>query len=157
MIQRIQSVFLALIVISMVIVFCMPLADIVTSEAYYQFTPIHLSMEVGGTHEVLHTAWFSMILAVVIVGIAIFTLFSYRNRPLQSRMCRLLLFLTLFYDVLMIWIYPDFIFKSRLDGAEFSYRWISIIFVLLPILCSYLAKRFIDKDEEKVRSADRIR
>lgn len=158
MIQRIQSVFLLVAAIVTVILLFIPVGDIYTAEAQYTFTcfNVHLTAPEGTT--VMSTLYIALTL-IVSACISIYAIFKYKDRIKQTRIVSLNMLLFLIGIMMMIWLFPDFIFQRKglmHNGDIFRFNYWIMIFVIPPI-CMFLANRFIRKDERLVRSADRLR
>lgn len=150
MIQRIQSVYLLLVVGLLALAICLPLGYFLDANALpYKFTAFGVA--VG---DVTHASWglFCLLLLAAIVAFA--TIFLYRNRILQIRM-------TIFNSLLLIGFYIAFLvfmfaFQSKLDMMAFRVSW-SLPLPLIAIILNYLAIRAIGRDEVLVKAADRLR
>ncbi len=64
--------------------------------------------------------------------------------------------------LLILWVCPDIIFKkffsARMEDFIFTFNSVPLlILIIVEAVCLFLANRFIKKDEELVRSADRLR
>jgi hypothetical protein len=144
MIQRIQTIFLVLVVvINVLVIFVFPV---------YQVNPAtNLKAQVSGG------AMFNPLLLIPLVCIsllAIIAIFMYNNRPRQLKICRGALIITLLVTVNAI-IFPQFILhnvprENILIGAG---AYLLPVNVILFALAAYRIK----KDEDLVKSADRLR
>jgi len=110
-------------------------------------------VEQGGFHLSGVTMWLT-ITNVVILLIALFTIFMYKWRIIQIRF-------SIFNMVLLIGYYAIFFFtryvilqQNTMDSTTFSWP---IILPLISAILTYLALRAIGKDEALVRSLDRLR
>lgn len=152
MIQRIQSVYLLLVICICAITACLPLAELISPDAYYQFTP--LGIYTVGENTVLTYSTFSLFTLLIVTGlIALGEIFLYKNRILQMRMGSFSILLLIGYYV--AWGYFLYTQKEILN-ASLHYKFASG----LPMICiilEYLAIRSIGKDEALVRSLDRLR
>lgn len=137
MIQRVQSLFLLVVVLCGS---CLLLFPFVQYEGYpplFLRNPLDIT-PIGNYLSVLT---------------ALIALFMYRNRMLQVKLCYLLmvfnacLFLTIVFLTNQLYDH-DFEKKTFLVPAFLP---------LVAIIAAYMASRYIKKDEELVRSADRIR
>lgn len=149
MIQRIQTVYLLLVVGLLITSMCLPLGYFTDAEAVtYTFSPLGIS-----TGDAFQSSWglFCILLLSTIVALA--TVFLYKNRMLQIRM-------TIFNTILLIGFYLAFIaFYFVLKGdLEATYRisW-TLCLPLVAIILNYLAIRAIGRDEVLVKAADRLR
>lgn len=165
MIQRIQTLWLAFIVLLSVAAFFFPIVDFTFEFKSMQTTQYYGLLPQPSTQDSeqfiqLTPAWSLLFMQIGVALIAIVSIFLYKNRPLQVKfVAGGLLFLT---------IYIAFLLFVKIDGLEkgitdlytvpvVSYNKIAVSFPLLQILLFILAQRAIRKDERIVRSADRLR
>ena len=156
MIQRIQSVFLLVAAIVTIILLFIPIGDIYTAEAQYTFTCFNVHLPNGQV--VMSTIYIALIL-ILSACISIYAIFKYKDRMKQTRIVSINMLVFLIAIMLMIWVFPDFLFQRKgliQEGDIFRFNYWIMIFVLPPV-CMFLANRFIRKDEQLVRSADRLR
>jgi hypothetical protein len=155
MLQRIQTVYLLLIVILSCITFYLPTVDLINikSALHYiiDFKGVYLVQEKGNVWD--STVWGLTSVAAVIPFIAFYTILQYKNRVKQIRLSVINMLLMLgYYVVLFINIW----FISGRLNAEWHLRFVTV----LPLVCmvlNYLAIGSIGKDEALVKSTDRIR
>ncbi|HEX7413242.1 MAG TPA: DUF4293 domain-containing protein [Bacteroidia bacterium] len=137
MIQRIQSLFIALIIICGCCLWIFPFVS-------YQGYP---SLLMRKPADILPIAnYLSLLLALV-------CLFLYKNRKLQVRLCHIVMVVNAVMFFVMI-LFSNQLFDHDFEKGTFLF---SAYLPLVVIVASYLASRYIKKDEELVRSADRIR
>ncbi|MCD7899183.1 MAG: DUF4293 domain-containing protein [Bacteroides sp.] len=149
MIQRIQTVYLLLVVALLITALCLPLGTFVSTEMVnYKFTNLGVTQA-----DNFYSTWglFSILLLSAIISFA--TIFLFKNRILQLRM-------TIFSTILLVGYYITFLvflfnIKSSL-GASFQINW-ALCLPLISIILNYLAIRAIGKDEVLVKAADRLR
>ena len=131
------------------------------------FTP--LAYFVAGAEEYLLYAFslkggeasYSTIYMGVIVALAaivpLVTIFCFKNRKLQIRLCAVELVLLVGSVIFMaIYYYLGSRMFSQLEFSMQGFR-IAIIFPIVSLILDYLALRAIFHDEMLVRSLDRIR
>ena len=98
--------------------------------------------------------WLAGINALVLI-FTFMLIFLYKNRPLQVQLVRFCFLMVLIFIVLA------FFYGRELQTIANNYNVIEYkvadLFPLFQLLFLYLAARGITKDEELVRSADRIR
>lgn len=151
MIQRIQSVYLLLATIALVIALCMPAGYFVGgSEAeVYPFRPLGVMLAEGS----VQSTWGLFGILLLSALIACCTIFLFRNRQLQMRM-------TVFNGLLLIGYYVAFsVFVYVLKGESsftFQIGW-ALCLPLVSIILNYLAFCAIRKDDKMVRDAYRLR
>ncbi len=150
MIQRIQSVYLLLVAILLVVALCIPVGSYLCPNGFEAgFTNLGVRMEDGR----LLSSWGMFALLLFSAIVALGTIFLFRNRVLQIRM-------TIFNSLLLLGYYLAFVaflfvFRSRLD-ASFHLSW-GLCLPFVSLVLNYLAIRAIGKDEVLVRAADRLR
>ena len=159
MIQRIQSLLLLLAAISLIIGTLMPIGTITTNEAQYLYTSwsLHLNIPNG---DILITNYYIGILQIILAILCIISLFMFKKRNMQSKLCIAGIIINFILLLLMLYIYPDRIFPSL---NEFKYDTVEIVYnpwcisSIISLALLYMANKFILKDEKKVRETDRLR
>ena len=152
MIQRIQSVYLLLVTILLVVAICLPVGQYIGSDGVttHIFKPLGITLADG----TFHSTWGLFGILLLSAIIAFCTIFLFRNRMLQVRM-------TIFSSLLLVGYYIAFfvfvfMLKSDLDAMTFQLGWA----LCLPVVCiilNYLAFRSIYRDELMVKAVDRLR
>lgn len=153
MLQRIQTVYLLIIVALTIATLFLPLAVLQQGDALFSFDATGLSTMTGEA-ELIYPAWGLFALTAIISIIALVTIFLYKNRILQIR-------LSIFNALLMVGFYGFFAFliwtvKGQMEGAAMSVK-IALSFPVISLILDYLAIRNIGADEALVRSLDRLR
>jgi hypothetical protein len=165
MIQRIQSLFLAGVFLGHLSLFFMGFATFNHSDKpYYEYSlyGFHkFDSEATIVVEGVNTTML-LIMNVVIMLLAGFIISRFKNRKLQMRLCSLLLLLGTIFTVLMLNGLDHSLQAIEVDysNVDFTYSTMYGLGLAMPILgivFSALALRYIKKDEELVRAADRIR
>ena len=152
MIQRIQTVYLLLSLVVIVLMFFFPFTIFMDTDAVkyvFDFSGIY---EAGGGEVVTGTLPFQILLVVVAV-LNFVTIFLYKNRRLQMRAAIFNMLLMAGLLVLAGW----YIYFTRNDLEAQVYYKATLLFPLAGMVFTWLAFRNILKDELLVRSADRIR
>lgn len=152
MIQRIQSVYLLLVAILLIVAICMPVGQFIGSDgiAIHVFKPLGITLADGS----FQSTWGLFGILLLSAIIAFCTIFLFRNRMLQIRMavfCSLLLIG--YYIAFFVFM---FILKSDLNAMTFQLGWA----LCLPAICIillYLTFRAVYRDEVMVKAADRLR
>lgn len=151
MIQRIQSVYLLVVTVLLIIAACSPVGQFVAADdvTTHVFKPLGVTMADG----IFQSTWglFGILLLSAIIDFC--TIFLFKNRMLQVRM-------TVFSTILLVGYYIAFlvfvyILKDDL-AASFRIGW-TLCLPLISIILNYLAFRAILRDEVMVRAADRLR
>lgn len=160
MIQRIQTVFLFLLIVAMVLVMLFPIwqqvdpgqVQLMTLTAWSLTTVDVTNQEVIASESKVMVIG---ILALVSIGLAAFSIFSYKNRGKQ-------MMINMFNSLAMVVNVGFIVYFTYSANADFNPQ-VNGAFVLgfwaifAALVMNMLANRFIKKDENLVRSVDRIR
>lgn len=154
MIQRIQTLFLGLVIIVMSLNLFSPVWQASNTEKSIVVMPFYL-LEKTGEQEQHHGVLYIALAIVAIIAIAIFSMSKFKNRPLQLR-------LGMLNSVLLCAVVLAFymvIGKGKaMMGSTFNERFeVGFYLPLISIIFNILANRFIKKDDDLVKSVDRIR
>lgn len=149
MIQRKQTLFLLVVAIVAIVMFFAPFI-IVTAE---DGTISKLCLLPGCNPEIMNTgAYAPFTLNLLSLILSVVTIFLYKNRVLQYKLANLVALLNVFIIGLF------FLLSYIKDGVSGTISYSFGAFLpILSIICAFLAAHFIKKDEQLVRSADRIR
>lgn len=155
MIQRIQSLYLFLVLIFTLLFLFFPLGSLEIGSDIFIIKTWGISPDsedVIGEYSNL-PGLVSLVLAFVVMLLTLFTIFRFKNRLLQIKLGKI----NILIHMLMV-VSAFFFVDSVKKGLEdfFSYG-IAIIFPLLSMIMILMANRAIRKDEQLVRSADRLR
>ena len=140
MIQRIQTVYLLIVVGLLITAMCLPMGYFIDAMGEHPFKA--LGLEVNGA---IQSTW-------GLFGILMVTIFLYKNRMLQIRM-------TIFNSLLLVGYYIAalaFYFALKNDENMFRIGW-ALCLPLVSIILNILAIRAIGRDEVMVKAADRLR
>lgn len=154
MIQRIQTVYLAIAAFLLILLFSNPIAQIVVSESLY-LTLSH--SKIAAIDNELFTAistWPITVLLSVIVLIEIGIIFLYKKRQLQIRLS--IFNLLLMFGLVGLIFYFTKTTLHNLEGIKSYFLW-PIVCPMISIVLNYLALKAIQKDDNLVRSYERIR
>lgn len=136
MLQRIQTVYLA---VATVLSFCTMAFDLFIQNDIVIDATAHTALLIAG----------SLMIAETVAPI-----FLYVNRSLQKRLCYMAILMQVLFLVVMVAtvnkLLPDGI--HGIEGFQ-----IAATFPLINIILIYLAIRGINKDEELIKSMDRLR
>lgn len=180
MIQRMQSLWLALAVCCMALCFMFPVAkyhldmpatgqtaearlDLIAQDNADMFDQIQnmapvveYSQKVSG----FHSLW--LVLVAALTGVmALVCIFLYRNRVRQMRLVAVAFLLNVvFVFLLFFWAVDAYgnEFTRAMGGGDMTVTWyVGAYAPIASIVFLVLAHRGIKRDEEKVRAADRLR
>ena len=179
MLQRIQTLYLLLIVIAAVVLLWQPVLSFTSAEdagvqRYAMLSAIHGLQEqalVDGAEFTpdsdmqpltLNGTWGLLVTTVLIALLALVDIFLFKHRLLQARLNIVNVVLCLGYYALLA-LYVAFVVKGyeTIDGVALTdAAWYLNVWAGLPLVCivlSMMATRRILKDEALVRAADRLR
>lgn len=149
MIQRIQTVFLLAIAILSALLIFLPFEEVVIGGQ-----SLALCLMPGCLPGM--AKWFiyiPMALNVIILILSLFTVFMYKNRRRQMKLASLLLVLS---ALLIGNLFTFHFIEGQTSNDVVNYK-VASFFPILNSIFAFLARHFIKKDEDLVRSADRIR
>lgn len=149
MIQRVQTLFLLVITILSALLIFLPFQEVKVGESIYQLCLMPGCLS-GMVKPFIYVP---IALNFVVLILSLITIFMYRNRKKQMKFAQLLL---LFSALLIGNLFVMHFFKGDEAAMQTDYK-IASFFPAINAICAFLAMRFIKKDEELVRSADRIR
>jgi len=157
MIQRIQTIFLVLAVISGALIFYFPIAD------YYHELYGNYKLYVTGLQcmdpdpKISTSIWFTAPLYLITgasVLLGVITVFLYKNRITQLRLVAFNILLNIVLVVLLFIFYSGKI--EELTQITPSYQ-IGVFLPLVSLVFLIVANRFIRKDVALIKSTDRLR
>ena len=160
MIQRIQTVYMVLAIVCVVLGLCNPIGNIVAgdggSATLYNLW-LSLTDEAGATAHVV-MPWVALFALLVLVAtILTVAIFLYKKRALQMRIVNFSMLILVGYYLAGV----AFLLLNNYDGEQSlmsAFRptvWTAMPFV--SIVFSYLAFRGILKDQLLIKSLDRLR
>ncbi|MFZ6001682.1 MAG: DUF4293 domain-containing protein [Bacteroidota bacterium] len=154
--QRIQTVFLALVVATMIISIFLPIwvyQDPV-SGVKHELYPLHYTIKEGETRSTLYFPYCATaILMVAAATIAVMEIRRFDNRITQIKMGTL-------NTLILLGVMISAVMFSNKLASQFNYGWkygFTIWTIFAGVTCNWLALRFIRRDEKMVRDSDRIR
>ncbi len=157
MIQRVQTLYLMAVTLLMIVTLACPLVFVNVEGQQLTLSAFAISDAEGVLSYA--SAWMGAILAVATL-LPFVTIFLYKNRQLQIRLCGVESVL-LIGSLLLVAAYTYALCNNIF--ADFDITWSNIVFrfaVIMPVISlilTLLAMRAILRDELLVRSLDRIR
>ncbi len=154
--QRIQTVFLALVVVAMLVSIFLPIwvfQDPV-SGVKHELYPLHYTVKNEGSPTTLYFPYcITAILMIAAATVAVMEIRRFDNRITQIKMG------TLNSLLLMGVMIAAVVFSNQL-ARQFNYGWkygLTIWTAFAGVFFNWLALRFIRRDEKLVRDSDRLR
>lgn len=151
MIQRIQTVYLLVAAILLVICACLPIGTFFPEAMGAQMMMYNICIISEETGWNLSVCGLFCLLAVSTVY-SVVNIFGYNNRKRQSRNCLFTMILLL----LWILVYVIIGYVIGIDGTEFKFEFPAVLPAVAAVL-QWMARRGIIRDEKLVRAVDRIR
>jgi len=152
MIQRIQTLFLIGAMISLGVLFLIPLGHLIPPNDMildFYYNGIEANEFVVNAYQ---TIPLTVLMSLTMI-FCLITIFIYKNRIVQIRLCGINIFLII--GQIGMFLYYFFNAAKQID-AEKQFN-ISIVLPIVAIIFLYLAIRGIARDEALVKAADRIR
>ncbi len=148
MIQRKQTLFLLVVVIIAITLFFITFQNIVIPNGHW---PICLMP--GCSSDITNSnIYFPIVFNVIILILSTTIIFLYKNRVLQYKLANLLVL----FNIFLVGLFFLLSYIKEGQTGTVSYQ-IGSFLPLISAVFAYLAAHFIKKDEQMVRSADRIR
>jgi hypothetical protein len=156
--QRIQTVFLGLVVVLMVVAMFFPIWKYVDGVGTrYELYPLHYSVVQPDEAATKATAYFPYSLTAILMAaaatIAIQTIRRYDNRLTQMTLCAINTFILM--GVMACAVYFSLKLNDEFDYIGLSR--ISLWVIFAGVACNWLAMRFIRRDEKIVKDSERLR
>ena len=162
MIQRRQTVYMLLSAIVSVLLFFMPLVSFVANGSAMSFTIFGIKNPIDTILLSTTYTWPLVVLTVLMTILPVYTIFIYKKRELQIRLCRLVLLLTVVFIGLVFLYYESDLLKviAAVEGDTYELDvayFVGMVMPLVNLVLQILAIRGIKKDIELLKSVDRLR
>lgn len=159
MFQRIQTIFLLIAITAISISFVFPIAEIQTDgKTTAVYTNYGLkALDANGKSHVIDSGFIYIVAAAALMTLLI-ALTQFKKRKLQITFCRFTYAIILIQIVLCIF-QPQSSAQTIKFAGEITVSGYGIAFYapMAALVFTFLAERFIKKDEDLVKSADRLR
>ncbi len=159
MIQRIQSLYLLLVALLTGVMLWLPLSVHSFSQGDVQLVMLNKLIGLADAGLTIDTGiiYLEITLVALVCGLSLITIFQFKNRKRQLVLCNATL-VALSALVGVLFILVDFQLKKVAAGAVVQSTYLPAAYApLFSLFLAYLAIRGIRKDDELVRSADRLR
>ena len=157
MLQRFQTVFLILVVLSMIATLFFPIwtkAD-ASTETLIKLTAFERTTEVAGVETQSKTTFYIALLALAAAASAAISVSKFKNRLLQIKLGALSSFLMA--ALLLTCLYLANEAEQQINPTEQGSYVLGFFLPAAGLMFNLLANRFIRRDEMLVKSADRLR
>ena len=162
MIQRKQTIYMLLSAIISALLFFMPLASFEAGGNVMKFTIFGIQNPIETISLSTTYTWPLVVLTALMTVAPIVTLFLYKKRELQVRLCRLTMLVNIIFIGLVFLYYESDIQQviAAVEGDEYQLDvayFIGMAIPLVNLILEILAIRGIKKDIELLKSVDRLR
>jgi hypothetical protein len=159
MLQRKQTLFLLGVVICMSITAVLPVWNYTTGTASVSLEMGILTYTDNEGTDILGSVNFLYLLGIAITGgiVGLINIFKFNNRKMQMKISMLNSLLIITYIVISYLFVPKQaadLLGVQVTGFHFQY---GFFFTVVALVFNILARVFIKKDEDLVRSVDRLR
>ena len=158
MLQRIQTIFLALVVISMGVFLSFPIwhkVSLTTSESA-ELSALKLTHQITPIQSEIQPVYYLIIVAILVILVAAYAIFQFKNRVLQSALCAVnSILLTVLMGLVIYFTYYKTakLFDPQTPG---TYE-MGFYGLVAAMLSNVFANRFIRRDERIVQQSNRLR
>ena len=162
MIQRRQTIFMLLSAIISALLFFMPLISFNANGEVMRFTIFGIENPIDTLTLSQSYTWPLIVLTILMTLAPLVTIFLYKKRELQVRLCHLnMLVNIIFIGLVFIYYESDvmsviFAVENDIYSLDVAY-FIGMAFPLVNLVLEILAIRGIKKDIELLKSIDRLR
>lgn len=155
MLQRIQTLYLLVSLILTAIFLLTPIAYLANSSgaSYFLMTNGLFKLEANLFHFIYGNK-FLLIISIINLIITALAIFSYKTRSFQIKLCFVLILSYIVNFTTALIMLNNYKTAYSLTLVKLSW---GLAMPLITIILTYLAFRAIKKDDELVKSADRIR
>ena len=162
MIQRRQTVYMLLSAIISALLFFMPLVSFNAGGNVMRFTIFGIQNPIETLSLSTTYTWPLVVLTVLMTLVPLVTIFLYKKRELQVRLCRIDMLLTVIFIGLVFLYYENDLTKviAAVEGDEYQLDvayFVGMAMPLVSLILDILAIRGIKKDIELLKSIDRLR
>lgn len=152
MIQRIQTVYLLLSALVLIVCLCLPIGTFVPDGLGGAQRLYNLCVIDAGTGTWSFTVCEFFIILALTATLTVMNIFGYNNRKKQIHICNISIFLLIIWMVL----YGIVVSLLRPENTQFEFGFAAIL-PIAAIIFQWLARKGVQHDEDLIRSQDRIR
>lgn len=153
MIQRKQTLFMVISIVSAILTFFIPIGFLNAGAEVAEVTPYGV-YEINTNAQLMRNMYMFYLPLALAFAVTIIALMNYKNRKSQIKYLKFTFLLFAITFVLMALYVNDI--QNTMSGLIYSLG-VGFFFPLLSVAFNWLAAKAIKKDEELVRSVDRIR
>ena len=151
MIQRKQTVFLLLAAIANIICLCLPVATIQTGKGLTVASEMYNLWIANGNGTLDFSAAPLFVILLMETVLAIATIFMYRKRKLQIKLCNWCNFL------IIVWYAAYVAITMGVNAGGGLHVAFAAVLPLVALILTFMARKGVMADEALIRAAERIR
>lgn len=158
MLQRIQTIFLAITIIGMGVFLSFPIWTKIAADGIQKadLTALKLTHQLNAVQSDVQPLYYFIILAILVTLVSAYAIFSFKNRTLQSALCAVnSILLTVIIGLVIYFTYYSTAKLFDVDNPG-NYE-IGFYGLVASMLSNVFANRFIRKDEKAVQQSNRFR
>ena len=155
MLQRVQTLFLSVVLIACGLSFFLPFWGYSGNDYTYLVYLFSVKIVQGTSQNIMVGTIPIIVIMSICLLLTVVSIFSFKNRSLQLRLNNFNLLFTLFFIGTLYILIPSMI-EEQLPLAVRTFNF-GLILPLISLVSLIFANMFIKKDENLVKSADRLR
>lgn len=154
--QRIQTVFLIIVVISMIASVLFPIWVYNPGmENSHELYALHYTVKENGVAKTQYFPYsITAVFAIATITLAIISIGKYKNRILQRKLGALNSLFMALTVAAAVYFANQLIHVHEIGGQRYS---LGLYLPIVAVVSNFLANRFIMRDEKLVRDSDRLR
>lgn len=158
MLQRIQTVFLALITVGMGAYVSLPVWEKFSADGAQSVSlnAVRFTKQLNATQSEVDSVLYLAVIAGIIGVVAAYAITKYKNRVAQSGLCAInsiLMTVLLGSTLYQTWYKGGMLFEQQ-DPGNYQYGFFGLI---MAMVANLMANRFIRRDERMVKESNRFR
>lgn len=154
--QRIQTVFLIIVIVAMLASVLFPIWVYKPgTENSHELYALHYTMKENGVAKTLYFPYaFTAVFAIAATTMAIISIGKYKNRLLQRKLGALNSIFMALTVAAAVYFANQLIHTHEISGQQYS---LGLYLPMVAVIANFLSNRFIMRDEKLVRDSDRLR
>jgi peptidoglycan/LPS O-acetylase OafA/YrhL len=153
MLQRVQTIYLLIASIALLLTIWLPFAGFQFGETTVVFSIFGVSSSAATLEEI--SSWIPYYLVIGLsLGLMLFSISQYKNRKRQLNLGKINYLLLLLIIVLLFLDAESIGEKLKIERIEYG---LGMYLPVIALAFTFLANRSIKKDEDLVKSVDRLR
>lgn len=158
MIQRIQTVYLALAIVALALLFFFPMATFFSDLAYLKFYLSGVKNTAPGGEIPFGISYvIPLLIAVAVIAVlAGMSISLFKNRLKQIQLTNIAVMINILFILAVLFVYVPLIERKTGIKPDFA-NGIGIYLPIVSLMFLVLANRAIKRDEKLVRASDRLR